>query len=102
VHVRLTGGLVATEGAFVRGTNPPQVLVLIDGFRVGSATTGTTPFQAITPSQIQRIEIVRGPMSSLYGADAMGGVIQIFTRSEPGPVQPRASAGYGTYNTQQY
>ena len=41
-------------------------------------------------------------MSSLYGADAIGGVIQIFTRAEPGPVRPRASAGYGTYNTQQY
>jgi len=102
VEITQNGGLGTTESVFVRGTNPTQVLVLIDGFRVGSATTGTTPFQAITPSQIQRIEIVRGPMSSLYGADAMGGVIQIFTRSEPGPVQPRASAGYGTYNTQQY
>ena len=102
VEITQNGGLGTTESVFLRGTNPTQVLVLIDGFRVGSATTGTTPFQAITPSQIQRIEIVRGPMSSLYGADAMGGVIQIFTRSEPGPVQPRASAGYGTYNTQQY
>jgi vitamin B12 transporter len=102
VEITQNGGLGTNESVFLRGTNPTQVLVLIDGFRVGSATTGTTAFQAITPSQIQRIEIVRGPMSSLYGADAMGGVIQIFTRTEPGPVRPRASAGYGTYNTQQY
>jgi vitamin B12 transporter len=102
VEITQNGGLGTNQSVFLRGTGPGQVLVLVDGLRVGSATTGTTAFQAITPSQIQRIEIVRGPMSSLYGADAMGGVIQIFTRAEPGPVRPRASAGYGTYNTQQY
>ena len=102
VEITQNGGLGTNQSVFLRGTGPSQVLVLVDGLRVGSATTGTTAFQAITPSQIQRIEIVRGPMSSLYGADAMGGVIQIFTRAEPGPVRPRASAGYGTYNTQQY
>jgi vitamin B12 transporter len=102
VEITQNGGLGTNQSVFLRGTNPTQTLVLIDGLRVGSATTGTTAFQAITPSQIQRIEIVRGPMSSVYGADAVGGVIQIFTRAEPGPVRPRASAGYGTYNTQQY
>jgi vitamin B12 transporter len=102
VEITQNGGLGTTQSVFLRGTNPTQVLVLVDGLRVGSATTGTTAFQALTPSQIQRIEIVRGPMSSLYGADAMGGVIQIFTRAERGPVRPEASAGYGTYNTQQY
>jgi vitamin B12 transporter len=102
VEITQNGGLGTNQSVFLRGTGPSQVLVLVDGLRVGSATTGTTAFQAITPSQIQRIEIVRGPMSSLYGADAVGGVIQIFTRAEPGPVRSRASAGYGTYNTQQY
>src|SRR3990172_8657401 len=102
VEIAQNGGLGTTSTVFLRGTNPTQVLVLVDGLRVGSATTGTTAFQDITPSQIERIEIVRGPMSSLYGADAIGGVIQIFTRAESGPVRPRASAGYGTYNTQQY
>src|SRR3990172_1033510 len=102
VEITQNGGLGTTSTVFLRGTNPTQVLVLIDGLRVGSATTGTTAFQDITPSQIERIEIVRGPMSSLYGADAIGGVIQIFNRAESGPVRPRASAGYGTYNTQQY
>jgi len=102
VEITQNGGLGTASSVFLRGTSPTQVLVLVDGLRVGSATTGTTAFQDITPSQIERIEIVRGPMSSLYGADAIGGVIQIFTRAEPGPVRPRASAGYGTYNTQQY
>jgi len=102
VEITQNGGLGTASGVFLRGTNPSQVLVLVDGLRVGSATTGTTAFQGIPPSQIERIEIVRGPMSSLYGADAIGGVIQIFTRAEPGPVRPYASAGYGTYNTQQY
>jgi vitamin B12 transporter len=102
VEITQNGGLGTASSVFLRGTGPTQVLVLVDGLRVGSATTGTTAFQDITPSQIERIEIVRGPMSSLYGADAVGGVIQIFTRAESGPVRPRASAGYGTYHTQQY
>src|SRR5690606_13850001 len=57
-----------------------HVLVLIDGVRVGSATTGSAALQNIPIEQIERIEIVRGPRSSLYGSEAMGGVIQIFTR----------------------
>jgi vitamin B12 transporter len=102
VEITQNGGLGTTQSVFLRGTGPTQSLVLVDGLRVGSATTGTTAFQDITPSQIERIEIVRGPMSSLYGADAIGGVIQIFTRAEGGPVRPRASVGFGTYHTQQY
>jgi vitamin B12 transporter len=102
VEITQNGGLGTNQSVFLRGTGPTQTLVLVDGFRVGSATTGTTALQALTPSQIQRVEIVRGPMSSLYGADALGGVIQVFTRAEPGPVRPRASAGFGTWNTQQY
>ncbi|MGH8681755.1 MAG: TonB-dependent receptor domain-containing protein [Burkholderiales bacterium] len=102
VEITQNGGLGTASSVFLRGTSPTQVLVLVDGLRVGSATTGTTAFQDITPSQIERIEIVRGPMSSLYGADAMGGVIQIFTRAERGPVQASGSAGWGTWSTQQY
>ncbi len=102
VEITQNGGLGTTSSVFLRGTNSDHVLVLVDGLRVGSATLGTTAFENIPPSQIERIEIVRGPMSSLYGSDAIGGVIQIFTRSAPGPVRPRASAGYGTYHTQQY
>jgi vitamin B12 transporter len=102
VEVSRNGGLGANSSVFLRGTNADHVLVLVDGLRVGSATLGQTAFQNIPPSQIERIEIVRGPMSSLYGSEAIGGVIQIFTRAGEGPVRPLASAGYGTYDTEQY
>ncbi|MCW9022280.1 MAG: TonB-dependent receptor plug domain-containing protein, partial [Sedimenticola sp.] len=74
------GGLGKVAGIRLRGTDSKQVLVLIDGVRIGSATLGTTAFQDLPLSQIERIEVVRGPRSQLYGADAIGGVIQIFTR----------------------
>jgi vitamin B12 transporter len=74
------GGLGKLSNVFLRGADAEQVLVLIDGVRVGSATSGTTPLEFIPVDQIERIEIIRGPRSSLYGSDAIGGVIQIFTR----------------------
>ena len=64
----------------LRGTDSDHTLILIDGVRVGSTTAGFAALQDIPLAQIERIEIVRGPRSSLYGADAIGGVIQIFTR----------------------
>jgi vitamin B12 transporter len=76
-----------------------QSIVLIDGQRIGSATTGSAALSRIPLDQIERIEILRGPASSLYGADAIGGVIQIFTRSGEGPTRLNASTGYGSYNT---
>ncbi len=92
------GGPGKVSAMFLRGTNANQVLVLVDGIRVGSATAGTTPIQQIPVDQIERIEIVRGPFSSLYGADAIGGVIQIFLRHAPGTFTPNASAGIGSYD----
>ncbi len=92
------GGPGKVTGLYLRGTNADQVLVLIDGIRVGSATAGTTPIQHIPLDQIQRIEIVRGPFSSLYGSEAIGGVIQIFLRHAPGTFTPNASAGVGSYH----
>ena len=64
----------------MRGTESDHILVLIDGVRASSATLGTFAWSQFSPDQIERIEIVRGPRSSLYGSDAIGGVIQIFTR----------------------
>ena len=74
------GGLGKNSSVFIRGTESDHVLVLIDGVRVGSVTLGVTAFQDLPIDQIERIEIVRGPRTSLYGSDAIGGVIQIFTR----------------------
>lgn len=93
------GGAGKSVNLFLRGSTAQQVLVLVDGLRMGSATLGTTTLQDIPLAQIERIEIVRGAASSFYGSDAIGGVVQIFTRKDEGQVS--ASIGYGTYNTRQ-
>lgn len=103
IEMANTGGLGKATTLFLRGTNSGQLLVLIDGIRIGSVTLGTAAFEQIPVDQIERIEIVRGPDASLYGADAIGGVIQIFTRQgHPGePITPSFSIGGGTYETWQ-
>ncbi len=74
------GGLGKLSTLFLRGTESDHVLFLVDGVRIGSPSSGLTSLQDLPLAQIERIEIVRGPRSSLYGADAIGGVIQVFTR----------------------
>ncbi|KAF1689919.1 TonB-dependent receptor domain-containing protein [Pseudoxanthomonas taiwanensis] len=91
-----TGGPGKQTSLFLRGAGSNQVLVLVDGVRIGSATAGQPAIQDIPVAQIERIEIVRGPHSSLYGADAIGGVIQIFTRRDRGAPQPRLMLGAGS------
>ncbi|MDE2451622.1 MAG: TonB-dependent receptor [Gammaproteobacteria bacterium] len=100
VQLDNTGGLGKQSSMFVRGMNADQTLLLINGVRVGSATTGLPPLELIPVDQIERIEVVRGPLSTLYGSDAMGAVIQVFTRdgSKPG-FSVDASATGGTYST---
>ncbi|MEO6800025.1 MAG: TonB-dependent receptor plug domain-containing protein, partial [Rhodanobacter sp.] len=90
ISVAQAGGIGQPTSVFMRGTNSSHTLVLIDGVRVGSVANGLAAFEQIPVDQIERIEIVRGPRSSLYGADAIGGVIQIFTRhgSRDGGLQP--------------
>jgi vitamin B12 transporter len=77
-------GAGATPSIFVRGGNSNQVLVLVDGQRIGSSFSGLSALQHIPITQIDRIEIVRGPAASLYGADAVSGVVQIFTKQSAG------------------
>ena len=74
------GGIGKLSTLFLRGTESDHTLFLIDGIRVGNTTSGLTSLQDLPLAQIERIEIVRGPRSSLYGADAIGGVIHVFTR----------------------
>ena len=97
VELRATGGPGQPQGIFIRGAGSAQTLVLIDGLRAGSATQGTTSIESIPLEMIERIEVVKGPMSSLYGSQAAGGVIQIFTRGKSVPNLFVATA-YGTYN----
>jgi len=100
VEVVQTGGLGAQSSTFMRGTNSNQVLVLIDGVRVNSATTGSTALEHILLDSVERIEVVRGNVSSLYGSEAIGGVIQLFTKHGSGAPALNASAGVGSHGTQ--
>lgn len=91
------GGPGKLTTLFMRGAESDHVLVLVDGVRVGSATSGLVSFQDLPLSMIDRVEIVRGPRSSLYGSEAIGGVIQVFTRRDRGGLAPRASATVGSH-----
>src|SRR5258705_1171633 len=93
------GGPASVSGVFLRSANTTQTLVLVDGVRLTSATAGATALEAIPLDQIERIEVLRGPASSLYGADAIGGVIQVFTRRGTEDFSANVAAGYGTYST---
>lgn len=99
VQVASNGGPGTISSVFMRGANSSHVVLLIDGMRVGSITAGGVNWSRVPVSQIERIEIVRGPVSSLYGSDAIGGVIQIFTRQGQGPLSMTADAGVGSQGT---
>ncbi|UXH80733.1 TonB-dependent receptor domain-containing protein [Roseateles amylovorans] len=95
VQLLRNGGPGQTTGYFVRGASSNSTVVLIDGVRVGSATLGQTALEAMSLSQIDRIEVLRGPASGLYGADAVGGVIQVFTRKGQGAFNVTGYAAVG-------
>lgn len=90
------GGPGKVSSVFIRGANASHTLVLIDGVRYGSVTTGTPALEQLPIYQIERIEVLRGPAASVYGSDAIGGVIQIFTRrsTQPG-LRPEITVGAG-------
>ncbi|TKB54220.1 TonB-dependent receptor domain-containing protein [Ferrimonas aestuarii] len=80
VSVTRNGGPAQSASVSIRGSSSDHVLLLIDGVRTGSATLGSASFSALSPEMIERIEVVNGPRAALWGSDAIGGVIQIFTR----------------------
>lgn len=94
VQVSSAGGLPSLS---LRGTGTAQTLVLVDGQRIASATSGFARLDYLAIDNIERVEVIRGPRSSLYGADAIGGVIQIFTRGGKPGINPevRLAAGSG-------
>ncbi len=92
VEISASGGAGQVSGVFLRGSNANHVVLLIDGVRVNSATAGTNAFEHLPLAMIERIEVLHGPASGLYGADAIGGVIQIFTRRDDG-LQGRVELG---------
>ena len=91
------GGSGTVSSLYTRGTNTNQTVILIDGVRLVSATTGAASYNHIPLNQIERIEVVRGAASSVYGADAIGGVVQIFTRKpKDGAIHGSIGAKVGT------
>ncbi len=96
------GGRGAATSLFLRGNKSDHSLILVDGVRVGSATLGSTSLQQFNVDLIDRIEIVRGPKSSLYGSDAIGGVVNIITRKGSNAVPLSIKASGGTDSTQEY
>jgi vitamin B12 transporter len=99
IEINSKGGIGTDSSVFLRGSNTNHALVLVDGIRFGSATLGYPAWGFIPLEQVERIEIMRGSCSSLYGSDAIGGVIQIFTKRGDGPLSVFAEAGYGSWNT---
>ncbi|MDH5601027.1 MAG: TonB-dependent receptor [Gammaproteobacteria bacterium] len=98
INVTTQGGIGKSQSVFIRGTESSHMLVLIDGIRASSATTGEFAWETLLAEQVERIEIVYGPRASLYGSDAIGGVISITTRESK---KTSISVNYGSYNTQQ-
>jgi len=101
IEISRNGPAGTATNVFIRGANANQVVVLLDGVRIGSSTTGTASWNAVPLGSIDRIEVVYGPLSTLYGADAIGGVIQIFTRKGEGAPVVTGAIGAGSNATLQ-
>jgi vitamin B12 transporter len=99
VQIQQSGSFGKTAAIRIRGASPQQVQILVDGVRVKSPTTGLAELSDISIDLIERIEVVRGPQSTLYGADAIGGVVNIITKRGRGPFSPYASVEAGNYDT---
>ena len=99
VELSQDGGLGSTASLFMRGSRSAQTLVLIDGVRVENAASATTAIQHLMLDDIERIEVVRGNVSSLYGSGAMGGVVQVFTRRGAGTPAPYGEVTAGSRDT---
>jgi vitamin B12 transporter len=90
------GGRGKQSSLFVRGAEARQVLLLVDGVRYGSSTAGSPNWDNLPLSAIDRIEVLKGPASALYGSDAVGGVVQVFTKRGVKGFQPEASVTVGS------
>ncbi|HEV8308767.1 MAG TPA: TonB-dependent receptor [Methylomirabilota bacterium] len=99
VDVQRSGSLGKLTTVRIRGAAPTQVQVLVDGVRVKSTTTGDFDFADLSLDDVERIEVVRGPQSTLYGADAIGGVINIITKRGRGAPSAFVDVEAGNYDT---
>ena len=99
IEITQNGGVGNNANVAMRGGNNNHTLILLDGMRINSSTTGTTALERLTLEQIERVEIVRGNVSALYGSEAIGGVIQLFTRQGSGAPALGGSLTFGARNT---
>jgi len=99
LEVERSGSLGKVTTLSIRGANSNQVQILVDGVRVKSPTTGQVDLSDLSPDLIERIEIIRGPQSTLYGADAIGGVVNIITKKGTGPFSGSVQQEAGNYDT---
>ncbi|WP_297797797.1 TonB-dependent receptor [uncultured Marinobacter sp.] len=102
LDITSNGAFGKNISVYTRGTGSESTVFLVDGVRLRSATSGSAAWQYFPPQMIERVEIVRGSRSNLYGADAVGGVIQAFTHSAPTGNEGWVQAGGGNFNTQEY
>ena len=93
------GGRGSSTSMSLRGNQSDHTLFLIDGVRIGSATSGGATLASLNMSMVERIEIIRGPKSNLYGADAIGGVVNIITRKTSEPSTFSVQTSFGSNNT---
>lgn len=96
VQMSSNGGRGKTSNVFIRGAENRHTILLVDGVRLGSATAGTPSWENIPVEMIERIEVLKGPASALYGSDGVGGVVQIFTRKGVEGFQPYANLTAGS------
>ena len=101
LQVSRNGGPGQSSGLFIRGTASQQSVVLVDGVRVGSATLGFAAVETLGLAQLERVEVLRGPGSSLYGADAVGGVVNLITRQGGGEAQTQARLAVGGHGSRE-
>ena len=99
VEITRTGGVGSTTGVFLRGGNSQHTAVYLDGVRLDTQNgSGGAAWESIPLAQIERIEVLRGPAAAVYGSDAVGGVIQLFTRKGEGKPAPYVGMGVGSHN----
>ncbi len=96
VEVSVQGGVGQLASVFIRGTNSTHALVLVDGIRMNQSLSSGTNINRIPLSQVERIELIRGSGAAIYGSDAIGGVLNIITRSEFGSKNTSLSLGVGS------
>lgn len=101
LQMSANGGAGKVSAVFIRGTEARHVILLVDGVRYGSATAGTPMWDAVQLDMIDRIEVLKGPASALYGSEGAGGVVQIFTRTGRQGLHPYAAATVGSQGLRQ-